>query len=543
MKLSKILIILFSAVLLVSCYKDLGNYNYKVKTEITISNIPDLIEVLGDADKITINPKIVSSEEGEIKADNPNFEYKYMLEYSSGGRVNSGTPKSGSWLLFNPRGNRDLDTIANLTPNTYILWFSIKDKRTGIETIATTNLKVSSTTYEGWLVLCEEGEETRVRMDFISKLGTNKYVAAYDLFASRNFPNFPKAYGVCFHPSLYANPGDRILIMTGAGTYIPDVQTFVFNKDISVSNIKYSNFLTGKYPEDNPVCFYYTSAFGGGNNLFVSDKGNAFCLYGGVSGAIYQDPINTTVRGAKTEYKLAPFIGINEYRTGTGRSVSSALFYDKDNKRFIGWSSQSSASSQITTPLQDPPANEKKFSYQTGMDMVYMESTRFSGGVTFAVMQDNSGKRHIYGLNYPSVYAIGQHSLINNVSAPEFEKASTFAFSSQYAFTYYAVGNKVYSYDRGTNSTNIVLTLPAGETVTKLKFILIQNDLAYAKSFTQDFIDSQYNLVIGSYNSSLGKSGGAVRIMKVNNTSNSLTELNKWNGFAKIVDIAYRERR
>ncbi len=539
MKINKVFIILCLAVLLSSCYKDLGNYSYKEKTVITISNIPELIEVLGDADRIIINPTVTSSEEGVIKADNPNFEYKYKLEYASGGRIHS----DGSWLLFNPRGNVNLDTIANLTPNNYLLQFSVKDKRTGIETITTTSLKVTSTTYEGWFVLCEEGSEARVRMDFISKLGENRYVAAYDMFASRDFPNFTKSYGVIFHPSLYANPGDRVLVMTGAGTYIPNKETFVFNKDISISSIKYSQFITGKYPDDNPVYFYSTVSFGGGCDLFVSDKGNAFCLYGGTAGAIYQDPINTTIRSAAPQYKLAPFIGLNEYRTGTGKEVSSALFYDKDNKRFIGWSSQSSASAQITTPLQDPPANEKKFSYQTGMDMVYMESTRFSGGVTFAILQDNAGKRHIYGLNYPSQYTIGQHSLINNVSAPEFNQANTFAFSSQYAFTYYAVGNKVYSYDRGTNVTNVVLTLPAGEVVTKLKFVLIQNDLAYAKNFTQAFIEAQYNLVVASYNSSLGKSGGSVRIMKVDNSSNSLSQLNKWDGFAKVVDIAYRERR
>lgn len=540
MKINKIFIIFCLAGLLTSCYKDLGNYSYKEKTIITISDIPALIEVLGDAEKIVLTPTITSSDEGLIKADNPNFEYKYTLQYASGGRMNT---NDGLWLLLNPRGNRNLDTIANLVPNTYLMLFSVKDKRTGVETTTTAQLKVTSTTYEGWFVLCEEGSEARVRMDFISKLGDNRYVPAYDIFASRNFPNFTKAYGVFFHPTLYANPGDRVLVMTGAGTYIPDRETFIFNKDINVSNIKYSQFMTDNYPNDNPAYFYTSTSFGGGRDLLVTDKGNAFCLYGGLAGAIYQDPINTTVRSSAPEYKLAPFIGLKEFTTGTGRSVGCALFYDKDNKRFIGWSSLSQASAQITTPLQDPPANEMIFSYKTGMDMVHMESTRFSGGVTFAVMQDNTGKRHIYGLNYPSNYTVGQHSLINNVPAPEFNQATAFAFSSQYAFTYYAVGNKVYSYDRGTNTTNVVLTLPAGEVVTKLKFILIQNDLSYAKSFTQAFIEAQYNLVVGSYNSSLGKSGGSVRIMKVVNSSNSLTQLNKWDGFAKVVDIAYRERR
>lgn len=537
------MLILVTSVL-VSCYKDLGNYSYDTINEITISNIPELIEVLGDVDKIVIQPKVVSSLEGEILAENPNFEYRYQVEFSSGGRVNSGTPNSGSWLNFNPRGNRDLDTLANLVPNNYVLWFSVKDKRTNIETIVTSMIKVTSMTYEGWLVLCEEGENLRVRMDYIAKLGSDKYVPAYDVFASRNFPNtINRAYGVFFHPSLYANPNDRILVMTGQGTYIPNANTFLFNQDIEVSSIKYSEFLTGKHPDEHPVYFYNTSAFGGGNNLFVSDKGNAFCLYGGSAGSIYQDAINTTIRGENPEYKFAPFIGINEYRSAGYKSVNSALFYDKSNKRFMGWSSISEASAQITTPLQDPPANEKLFSYQAGMDLLYMESTRFSGGVTFAILQDNAGKRHIYGLNYPSTYTIGQHSIINNVDAPDFNSAKTFAFSSQFAFTYYAVGNKVYSLDRGTNTTKVVMTLPTTETVTKLKFVLIQNDLRYSPNITQNYLDAQYNLIVGSFDSSLGKNGGSVRMMKVNNLDNSLSQLTLYKGFSKIVDFAYRERR
>ena len=231
---------------------------------------------------------------------------------------------------------------------------------------------------------------------------------------------------------------------------------------------------------------------------------------------------------------------MNEYRSGSSKSVREAVFYDTDNKRFIGWSSQSSESAQITTPLQDPPANEKIFSYSTGMDLIYMENTRFSGGVTFAIMQDALGKRHIYGLNYPTAYKIGQHSLVSDVQAPEFNNSRTFAFSSQYAYTYYAVGNKIYSYDRGSNTTKLALTLPADEEVTKLKFILVQNEFNYQP---QAILDAQYNLVVGSYKINNEKNGGTMRILEVDGTSNTLTEVRKWSGFSKIVDFAYRERR
>ena len=540
MKIIKILTVVCFTCFLVGCSKDLGNYDYAEKNDITITNIPESIEVLGNADHIVVTPTITSKEEGVITPDNPNYEYKYQLEYYTGGRVNSNTPNSGSWLLFNPRGNRDLDTLANLSPNTYVLWFSVTDKRTGISTSATSRLKVSSSTYEGWLVLCEEGDEERVRMDFVAKLGTDRFVPTYDIFASRNFPNISNAFGVVFHPSLYAYPNDRILVMTSQGTYIPDSQTFMFNQDISISDLKYSNFLEGKYPDEHPAAFAFSSSMGSAYNLIVTSNGNAFCMDGSLAGPIYQDPINTTVRSSAPEYTFAPFIGMSEYRSGQNKAVYCALFYDKDNKRFVGWSALNTGTRQITTPLQDPPANEKIFSYTTGMDLVYMENTRFSGGVTYAIMKDNSGNMHIYGLNYHSYYNVGQHSLISNVEAPRFNEATSYAFSSQYAYTYYSVNNTVYCYDRGTNTTKVVLTLPANEEVTLLKFVLAQNTYNF---MVGDRAERQYDLIVGSYDKTNEKSGGKMRILEVNGSANTLSQTREWSGFSKIVDIAYRERR
>ena len=65
--------------------------------------------------------------------------------------------------------------------NTYIGWFSVTDKRSGVQTSATFDIKVSSLTYEGWMVLCNEGEQERVRMDMISVISAERVIPAYDV--------------------------------------------------------------------------------------------------------------------------------------------------------------------------------------------------------------------------------------------------------------------------------------------------------------------------------------------------------------------------
>ena len=55
-------------------------------------------------------------------------------------------------------------------------------------------------------------------------------------------------------------------------------------------------------------------------------------------------------------------------RPGNG---NTALFYDTDNRRFVGWSTGTTDNpKQILSPLQDP--EEALFSFKTGMELIYM---------------------------------------------------------------------------------------------------------------------------------------------------------------------------
>ena len=82
---NKFVISVLSLLFLTSCFKDKGNYDYTELAEITIENIPEVIEVLASSDHITINPKVTSSIEGEITDDNSNFEFSYKMEKSTNG--------------------------------------------------------------------------------------------------------------------------------------------------------------------------------------------------------------------------------------------------------------------------------------------------------------------------------------------------------------------------------------------------------------------------------------------------------------------------
>ena len=55
MKINPIILFLF-VFSFCGCFDDKGNYNYHEVAEITIENIPEVVDVLGNSDHIVVNP-------------------------------------------------------------------------------------------------------------------------------------------------------------------------------------------------------------------------------------------------------------------------------------------------------------------------------------------------------------------------------------------------------------------------------------------------------------------------------------------------------
>lgn len=121
MKLNTIVLSLF-LFSFCACFDDKGNYDYREVAEITIENIPEVIEVLGSSEHIIVKPKVVSSLEGEIVEDNVNFKFDYKIG------VKEVVIKSGQkWINLNPIGTLNLDTLATFAADTYTGCFIVTD--------------------------------------------------------------------------------------------------------------------------------------------------------------------------------------------------------------------------------------------------------------------------------------------------------------------------------------------------------------------------------------------------------------------------------
>lgn len=535
MKRYKIFVILLIP-FISSCFDDKGNYDYHEIAEITIGGLPEVLEVVGSAEHIIVSPTVKSSLEGEITSDNSNFTFTYKLELKSGGILISGDP----WgTILNPDGNKELDTLATFAANTYLCMFCVTDKRSGRETAKLFDIKVTSSTYEGWMVLCNEGPENRVRMDMISVLSKEKVLPAYDLLSSLGLPEIKNARMLGWYPNFWSY-GDILYLVSEEGSYKLNNETF---KTDASWNMRTVDFIIPPANEE-PICYVdLNSGFwiGGEANFCVTDKGNAYCQDLGMSGAAFEYPINTSERGKAPEFKVAPYVGVSMARPGNGET---ALFYDTDNQRFVGWSvGTNSDGRQILKPIQDPDG--ALFSFRTGMELVYMESTRFSNGLVYSILQDKNGKRFVYGINMGGNGFI-QEAKYENLNAVGFNQAAKFAFHSQFPFMFYADGNKVHMHNLATNTTyEAVITLPATEEITMLKFNLYQlGDLTKLNDQSSEFMARQFELMVGSYDkNSTNNNGGRLGFYKIDGVNNIVTKRIDYTGFAKIADVVYRERR
>lgn len=522
-----------TSVVLTGCYEDKGNYDYAEIEELTIT-LPPLIQAMANAENVQFSPTIVSSITGkEISPDDPNYEYECRVYYT---RTIDGI--SEKWYDINPDKTMAVDFFVEAPAGTYTLWYTARNKRTGVETHAKSSVQLISSVYEGWMVMANCGTEKKMRLDMIFTDSKGRELIAKNI-TGPNITNLTEGTQAMYYPSMYAGK-ECVNILTKSGSYRvwDDMQMQAAN------NIKMKDFIMPANIIGEPTLMtqiMYNAFAGPTATICVTNVGDTYAITSNFAGAAFEYLMNTDKVGEEATYKVAQAVGTSMVRTGNS---TSALYYDITNKRFMGWSYYAS-NNKLLFPLNDNDENQPQglFSFNTGMDFVDMESTRFSNGLVYTVLQDNTGHRHVYGINLSGNNSIKKESAYDNITGENFDTATDYAFHSQFPYMFYCKGNKVYSYGLVDNSVRDVLTLDGAETTTLLKFNLYGNMTLTSlnKWDDEEFQSMQYKLIVCSTTG--GEDGGIVRFYNVD-TAGKMSLYKEYKGFGEnIVDVTYRERR
>ena len=527
-KLSMLMSICVAPVL-TGCYDDKGHYDYTEEEVITVE-FPENIACMEGGEFIEFDPVVTSNLRGELTDDDRDdyeFGCRLMFPYQDeNGQLQD-------WYDIDSLKTKAVNFRASFPGGSYTAWYTVKNLKQNVLHSFTTVVKVISSTSDGWIVLSNNGADKKGRMDMIFRNAKNEEIVYPDIRQDKT-PDMRDMRQI-FVDVTKTNIGTQIWLSCGTGTWLLNEGTLQTDDSY---NIKIIKFPTPNIPGDIvwwcPVDYYN---YGHSSQVCISSEGNAYGIHRMIGNACYEDPMNTDIPGAAPTYKVAPVCASSEVRPGNSER---ALFYDITNKRFVGFVfSDSYGDNEILHPLvHDSELGPEKFSYKTGMDFVHMEGTRFSDGVVYTILQDNAGKRHIYGIQCGVKFV--QEALYTNIADDNFHNATDYAFHSQFPFVCYCRDNKVYCYNYVTGAVTDTKTLD-GEQTTMVKFPLYKAFLLSRLIYqSAEFMGKQYQLVVGS--STGGVDSGIIRFYDVD-ASGKLTEKVKYTGLGESpVDITYRER-
>ena len=537
-KISAILAAIGSLLMVTGCYEDKGNYSYNELDEIEVT-FPASIECM-QGDMMSFSPKVVSSLHGEIKADNPTYEYTCRINhaYYDENRIRV------LWTDVNPEHTKDISFTASYPAQNYTFWYIVKNKETGVERNFRGTLNIKSATSEGWMVLSNNGPAKKSRLDIIYTNAEGKDMLYADI-KDANSPEIYNATGIVYLPSKMTG-GDIIYLLSESGSYKLDKNRLVTTASENIKNYEFSSLETpGEVVTFFPIL---AGGYSATTKLCVTTEGDAYGVHSGSAGSGFEYPMNSDAPGNPATYKVAPMIGSSMKPTSW-----CGLFYDITNGRFMGsyytyqWGVDTPVESKLLFTLLEP--EQPIFTFNPGMKFIDMESTAFSDGDVFTVLEDNSGKRHVYVINmagYTRAGSFKQKAYYNNINAENFHTATDYAVHSQYVFMFYCLGNKVYCYDYVSGIVKDVITLPNGENASLVKFNSLNNlrlsSMLYdINNTSEEFLNLENELIVGS--STGEENGGVVRIYKI--SPQGKMELHKeFKGLGEeIVDVTYRERQ
>lgn len=484
--------------LITSCYRDKGSYDYTELPEVTIENLKDAYNI-AQLDTLVLNPEIITAND-EYSADDWNYV----------------------WRLY--PGKNNIDTVGRErilsyrfmeNPGIYHLYFTAVNKQTELKYSKDIEINLAGVYMDGWMVLYEKDGNSDFDLlndRFFTKYDQDKdtyFRGLYTVIHGHTFPGKPVKIAPYYYPYtqydyILSDQGGERFSVNSMET-LQDMTKFLLGgKDLTFEGYYYT---------------YYTSWINGAEILFAD--GRIFVTNRGSSA---KDGFTEPICRNGLTYRAAPF---------AARQVKSPLttvFYDEENCRFLEISGQTFVAQTIT----DAP--EGKFSLNN-MDATMLFMDNGFNKNEYAVMRNRTtGNCTLYALNFNSkvTYAEAKYEM---TQCPDINNAISYAVGSRGEVFYYATPDNVYLYDYKVNNKADIcihnLNLAADEEITCLR-IFRPNDYAWMNHKYDNKV-----LFVATYNQATEK---ATLYMYYINESNGNVDENSVKTIeidGKVKDMAY----
>jgi hypothetical protein len=405
---------LATAIVLGSCYKDKGNYDYTDINKVVLkTNLDTVNVVLPDSLKVNL-----TIEQTVANAADLSFE----------------------WVLYptaTPLTRRTLDTTRNLKakitelPGSYYLVVYAKDHNTGIEYQKRLYISVLSAYSEGWLVVEENNSACDISMITpVDTIFRNIYSAA------NNGQKLPT--GTRRIPEIRTGKDDQKVFIISP-TDMVQVNTSDF--------VKIMNF--PDFFWQAPTVVKPQEYFVNGTEELLLNNGK---IYGRSLGTSGVNKLNLPPGG---NYYIAPF---ETYSTAYGYTV-----YDTISQQFL----KLDLNAFTLTPYSNPTGTPAFYMNNIGKKLLYAElNTNTQWIAYFKNNNDDSLFAFAFNLSSSTYPAIKRYDGLN---APGMLNARLFVGSRSVTLLYYASGNSIYKLDVEARSAVPIYTFPGGTEIRAMK--------------------------------------------------------------------------
>lgn len=491
-----------------ACVEDEGNYLYTPTNVVTIDD-PDAdntIQVLSYVDAITLTPDIT----GSIKGDNlEDYDYTWVLCYNDHTHQLIGTEKELNWNVDVP-------------PGSYAIYFTVKDRTTGLESSYSRNFFASSPFTKGFLVLGNIDGNGRVALDMLTMPPQRDTVMVEDAFDASAL-NLQNAENLFFTgqtttaalQTLWLNADGQSYKLSSGKEF--DVLGLFNSLEIIETNVPHKSPMVVRdmFPRQN---IRATRTSNGG---YVTDDMIVFgSLY---QGDYYVQPANRYSATSTEYFKPYPMVFCN----ATTFRPTIFVGYDMDENCFVKLPSNAYGT-MMCTRFTDSSTNPWKFNAGTeGRSLVYGENSY--DGFCHCLMTDQSGKFFISNFKIPdyTFQAYTQDPLytVDPDVATDFDKATSYMFSGTRKAILYTVGKRLYQYDYSYN---------------KIDHIDFDDEITYLEAeFCSTGSPSQF--FVATYGDA---AKGIIYKMSIGKDPNTLTfeflEGQKWETRLKVKDMEWK---
>lgn len=417
LKIFKYLFIFCFILFISSCYKDLGNYNYKDINNITV--ISDSFNYsLKQQDTLRIK---VSLQETMTPGEKT---YKWVLY------PNTGVPLTRRTL----GESKDLNAVISENPGTYKLDYFVTDKTTGVAFHKEFSVVVVSAFSEGWLVL--EEKESNVDLALIAPTGD----VFRNIYTTTNNGNYlPKGSNKIM---LWDNRNDQEIYIAS-----PDDMIQVN----FVNFLKISDFRNLFFDAPTPTKVQAFS-FDGGMQKCLINNGQVFSY--------------STMVPPPYFFGLA-VSGIGEYYMEPYKSYSAYgyIFYERTKQRFYQLGSYDI--NFVSFPEYKPGVDSFNFN-NVGKKLMF-GGEAVGPASNFLFKNNNDDSLFVYNVN-PSaqVKATGKYNVTGSEGLVD---AKVFVMSKTLNFIYYAYENKIYKLDIFAGKGIPIYTFPASASVVEMRLL------------------------------------------------------------------------